>query len=430
MRAEVTLMLHDDTGHTHRIVMRSKIFTLGRSSENDVVIDDPDISRRHAVIENYGRSVQITDCGSQNGTYLNGEFITGAVELQDGDRITLGEVYDLDVVIRQDAVRTGSYRGSDSHARRERTPANAKGARGGSSGASQAASSFPAWGTPVLIAVAAIVLILLVAGLILTLSRLTSTASVTDPNANSSASPNPTNTFGSTANAGTPPTNTGNSSTPNANGSASPQTTRGAANADQIESLARNVLRRLADDDTSIPENGVRDITRRVGELSSSASVGEKLSAMARAAPEISRRANASSFRPALMGYMVLAEMETTRNSNPIGVADTMREELNLLFESIDTTTVNSSLLFVAAYKYPPFRPAPGSRANHPLIASAGALGRTERGSASQLRSIWFLKEQNRVNANAYEFVLTFLAVGVISQRPADFGINTSPLIF
>ena len=48
---------------------------MGRSTANDIVINDPTISQRHASIE-YSRSgVFLTDLGSTNGTYVAGQPI-------------------------------------------------------------------------------------------------------------------------------------------------------------------------------------------------------------------------------------------------------------------------------------------------------------------------------------------------------------------
>ncbi|MCG2887344.1 MAG: FHA domain-containing protein [Vulcanisaeta sp.] len=53
-----------------------KEITLGRSPENIVVIPDPTVSRKHAVITVMGNEVVVKDLNSTNGTYVleNGEF--------------------------------------------------------------------------------------------------------------------------------------------------------------------------------------------------------------------------------------------------------------------------------------------------------------------------------------------------------------------
>src|SRR5262249_21898922 len=75
--------------------------SIGRSEDNDLVIDSAGISRRHAVVTNLDGEVQITDCGSQNGTFVNGRRLESAVELVDGDVISLGALCEILVVVQQ-----------------------------------------------------------------------------------------------------------------------------------------------------------------------------------------------------------------------------------------------------------------------------------------------------------------------------------------
>ena len=269
-------------------------------------------------------------------------------------------------------------------------------------------------------------MILLVAGLVLTLSRRTSVSSLpSDPGGASNSSNNLAN-----ANAGTAPRGVTNTGGGGRNGNSSGgATTAGAVDERRIEDLALRVMSRLASDAPTIPERGVRDVARKVTQFSGSASVAEKLRAVSRDMTDISSQARQSGFpEPALIIYAVLAEMEQTRNPNASAVAREILPQMNVLRVTMGVSTVNSSLLCVAAYKYPPFRPPPGSIAQHPLIIAALQLGR--RTNRSDVRNVWFMREHNVLNENAYDFVVTFLALGVISQRPSDFGIQTSPLIF
>ena len=64
--------------------------TIGRASDNDVVIDDETSSRQHAQIREDRGHFTLQDRGSLDGTYLNGEKIKGTITLQDGDRIGVG----------------------------------------------------------------------------------------------------------------------------------------------------------------------------------------------------------------------------------------------------------------------------------------------------------------------------------------------------
>lgn len=74
---------------------------IGRDQGNDIVIIDPEVSRRHARVFQQGGSFVIEDLGSTNGTYVNGQRLTGPYVLRSGELINLGEhislLYDVAV---------------------------------------------------------------------------------------------------------------------------------------------------------------------------------------------------------------------------------------------------------------------------------------------------------------------------------------------
>jgi hypothetical protein len=86
-----------------RFVMRSgpalgKVYTLeapdisiGRDNTNMVVINDGEVSRRHARVELRGSAYVIQDLGSTNGTFVNGTRVSGTQVLNPGDMVSLGE---------------------------------------------------------------------------------------------------------------------------------------------------------------------------------------------------------------------------------------------------------------------------------------------------------------------------------------------------
>ena len=66
--------------------------TLGRQSDCDGVLDDPTVSRRHAVIEQDGAGLLLRDLGSRNGTTVNGRPVAGTVPVHAGDQVSFGSV--------------------------------------------------------------------------------------------------------------------------------------------------------------------------------------------------------------------------------------------------------------------------------------------------------------------------------------------------
>jgi hypothetical protein len=64
--------------------------TVGRMPDNDVVVQDAYVSRRHcAIVVHTGDRCELHDIASKNGTYLNGHKINGPTRLHSGDQIRM-----------------------------------------------------------------------------------------------------------------------------------------------------------------------------------------------------------------------------------------------------------------------------------------------------------------------------------------------------
>lgn len=81
--------------------------SIGRKPENQIVIDEPLVSGKHAVIELDGIAYVITDHNSTNGTFINDAPITGRKMLQNGDIIQIGNT-DLHFTIQFEGQKTSS----------------------------------------------------------------------------------------------------------------------------------------------------------------------------------------------------------------------------------------------------------------------------------------------------------------------------------
>ncbi len=75
-----------------RLPVPSAGAVIGRSRDCDVVIEDSNVSRRHAEIRPAGTGWTVTDLGSTNGVRVNGRAASGAVPLAPGDKLELGTV--------------------------------------------------------------------------------------------------------------------------------------------------------------------------------------------------------------------------------------------------------------------------------------------------------------------------------------------------
>ncbi len=64
---------------------------IGRASDNQLVLDDPTISRHHAWIKAEGQEFMIFDVGSANGTFVNGEKVEEPRQLESGNVVRFGD---------------------------------------------------------------------------------------------------------------------------------------------------------------------------------------------------------------------------------------------------------------------------------------------------------------------------------------------------
>jgi hypothetical protein len=64
---------------------------LGRGKEADIILEDTFSSSKHARLIPQGDAIVLEDLGSTNGTFLNGEPLSGPQPLHDGDRIRIGD---------------------------------------------------------------------------------------------------------------------------------------------------------------------------------------------------------------------------------------------------------------------------------------------------------------------------------------------------
>lgn len=74
--------------------LRKDTFTIGRSRESDMFLEDLAVSRLHASVISQGNGIYfLKEAGSANGTKVNGQLVNKyqTYPLQEGDRIQVGE---------------------------------------------------------------------------------------------------------------------------------------------------------------------------------------------------------------------------------------------------------------------------------------------------------------------------------------------------
>ena len=72
--------------------LRGENVVVGRAAEVDLVLSHPEVSRRHCRILLEGETWFVEDLGSQRGTAVNGNRISGRTTLKSGDQIQIGPI--------------------------------------------------------------------------------------------------------------------------------------------------------------------------------------------------------------------------------------------------------------------------------------------------------------------------------------------------
>jgi DNA-binding winged helix-turn-helix (wHTH) protein len=97
--ARPTLVARAASAATPRVLWEKRVIplvegenVLGRDEQATVRIEAPGVSRRHAVLRVHGEQATLEDLGSKNGTFLDGQPVSGPTPLTDGARFSLGRV--------------------------------------------------------------------------------------------------------------------------------------------------------------------------------------------------------------------------------------------------------------------------------------------------------------------------------------------------
>ncbi len=90
-RAPKHLAMLVDKKHPDRKYDLKGTVNVGRAHDNQLVLDDPSVSRHHAWIKPEGEDFLIFDVGSSNGTFVNDERVTEPRRLESGDEVRFGE---------------------------------------------------------------------------------------------------------------------------------------------------------------------------------------------------------------------------------------------------------------------------------------------------------------------------------------------------
>ena len=95
--------------------------------------------------------------------------------------------------------------------------------------------------------------------------------------------------------------------------------------------------------------------------------------------------------------------------------------ELLSLRKTLGTESADKSLILVAAYKMGGW-----TKKSHPIL---GTMRRVVKNPLTD-RNVWYLREHGGLDDAAYDFVVRFIALGIIGENPRRFGIPSPPIAY
>lgn len=388
-RSSVILILEGAPRGRRWVLVNTARFRIGRAPDNDLVLDGPGVGDRHAVISSIFGAKFITDCGERGGTTLNGRRLAGKGQLRDGDLLGIGGERAIRVKLAAPLLARGMTLAVNSPAL-------------------------------VLLASAGVVLVMTMFIVILSSGARTgepesrgeeSAAAKADAKpASPAARPSPSATAAASAPSKTP--DEGEAAT---DGGGSDRTDQS-----RMEAAAVQVLRQVGRGPYSLDEGALEDISAKVEEYGESPQMGETLRQMSGGMQSVVARARDEGIEPSLVVYAALAQTDGGQSGrDPVAAARALLPELVKLSKTLGGVRADSNLIVLAAYTE-----GAGTRRSHPLLARVRQF--VKRPLAE--RNVWYMYERGIINERAYDFVVSFLACGIIAQDPRRFGVDADAL--
>ncbi len=397
---ELWLNFRDETGRERRVAVDSSHFTIGRQPGNDVTISDSRLSRTHLKIDRFGDVFVASDCGSSNGSTVNGTQLTEPVPIRDGDRIVLGGGIDISAEIIAPEVATR---------RRRKTDAVVE----------QAPASIP---TVIFIVAPVLVILILVCGG--GVIYLTNGDRGKDVVNDGPRTPFPTPEDSETPDRPTPEPTTFE------NRNSGPTTTSPTPMSDDsrlIEQHAAKFLRAIAlsDPNAFLTTPQVEIVKGRLAQFKGSGALASNLSAVRSNKSQFESMASTQGLKPQFLAAAALTKIGN-RQGDPVATARSMLPFLSDLRISLGNSLADDNLLIMADY------PRRESNSGRSLQSILEGIPRSKIGDADprEIRTIWFLRKNDKISEAAYDFALRFIVIGAIMQNPKDFGVNAEPVTF
>jgi hypothetical protein len=441
MQPEITLAYNDEAGRLHRVKVASKRFSIGRIPDNDLMIENSSLSRRHALLESFNDTVQICDCGSSNGTFLNGAPVTYPVELQDGDLINLADACDITVefgsshAVPLDAAISGGAASPQLSQEEQLSPLEVglstqktvASSTATTDASNTLAGKFPFRYSPLSQGLKAHFIAPLVAVMILAFAALAavvlrgSSAKKREADRQTLSSKQRTDLRSDAGSSFAP------LPTPEDSQAGTPSD-KGSEELEEVERNALAVMRVISKGDTSpvLTEQNVKEIYEKIKAYNGSSVLRDNLRAMKqRGVQPLRGLATNNDVKPAFLIFAALAQMDKDGlRGDPVAVAQRLLPALARTRVVFGDELARDVLLSLVATD-----PSTGG-----AIALRDEVSnltkRRPDASPAMIRNVWFLRDNQKISPQAFDLVLRFLAIGAIAQHPDRYGIEAEPLTF
>jgi hypothetical protein len=203
-------------------------------------------------------------------------------------------------------------------------------------------------------------------------------------------------------------------------------TPKTSADSEKVEQNAATFMRRIAQNDPNAFLTGKQTeiVSSKVNQFKSSGALAENLKAVKKNAAQFESLASSKNLKAQFLATAALAKIGNNRG-DPLAVAQTMLPILNELKITLDNKFASDNLLIIAAYE----RGAAGKPRS--LQSTLEALSKqTQNVTPREIRTIWFLREKDKITEAEFNFAVQFIAIGAIMQNPKDFNVSAEAVTF
>jgi len=422
---ELFLEYKNDKGEEKRELVSGERCVVGRHSECDICIPDGRLSRKHLKIDRFADVFVVSDAGSSNGTFLNGEPLKDPVGLKKGDILELGGLK-LNVVFESDEPEAAPPPAPEPEA---------ADAGNGVSVASQPVAAgnasmllwilVPVFGL-IFLVFAGVVIYFVARGPTTTIAKKQDTPNTDDDFDSDDDGKKGTNNPGSSnSGPGTTSSPSGTNTSTNGDISSGTNTTQPGKLSEtaKIEQNGGAFLRRIAANDPRafLTTEQAAKLSSKVKQFSGSSAFADNLNSARKNSSQIKTLAESKNLKPQFLAIAAVAKLANNRG-DVLQTAQGMTDILDKLSTHLGNELADDTLLVIAAY-------GQGTAGEFLKMRNMlQDLANKSPASTREIRTIWFLQKNGKITQAEFENALNFLAVGTISQNPKDFGVNTEPL--